>query len=195
MAETTCSINDCENKTVGRGWCRMHYARWRRTGDPLKVRLVKHGTPEATIDANSEWRDGCLEWTGSVGGPGYPRVTVDGQRKNAHRYVWERHNGAIPTEAYIDHACCNKRCLNIDHLRLATPAQNTYNRKGPTPGRKFDLPRNVYPVNGRGNWEEGSFYVMIRRQKIGGLFSTPEEAAEVAEEARRQMFGTYAGRG
>lgn len=30
-----CAIDDCGQPTVGRGWCRTHYSRWRRHGDPL----------------------------------------------------------------------------------------------------------------------------------------------------------------
>jgi hypothetical protein len=30
-----CSIEDCPERRVFRGWCSMHYERWRRLGDPL----------------------------------------------------------------------------------------------------------------------------------------------------------------
>jgi hypothetical protein len=30
-----CTIPDCGKPVVGRGWCSMHYARWRTYGDPL----------------------------------------------------------------------------------------------------------------------------------------------------------------
>lgn len=34
MADRTCSINGCEKKVFGHGWCNTHYCRWRRHGDP-----------------------------------------------------------------------------------------------------------------------------------------------------------------
>lgn len=34
MAQSTCSIEGCDLKHYGRGWCSMHYTRWRRYGSP-----------------------------------------------------------------------------------------------------------------------------------------------------------------
>lgn len=173
----------------------MHWQRWSRTGDPTVSRLIRYGTPEKTIAAHTEWRGQCLVWTGAVGGAGYARVTENGTRVLAHRYVWERAFGPIPSGEFIDHACHNRRCLNVRHLRLATPAENTYNRRGRASGRKHDLPRNVYPSNASDGREPSSYYVVISRKRFGGYYRTPEEAAAVAEDARRMMFGAFAGRG
>lgn len=35
MAEDTCSVWGCEKAATVRGWCPMHYQRWRRYGTPL----------------------------------------------------------------------------------------------------------------------------------------------------------------
>lgn len=34
MADATCTIEGCGKKMLARGWCSMHYRRWRVTGDP-----------------------------------------------------------------------------------------------------------------------------------------------------------------
>jgi len=34
MADRTCSIDGCERPTVGRGYCSMHWQRWKRLGHP-----------------------------------------------------------------------------------------------------------------------------------------------------------------
>jgi hypothetical protein len=36
-----CEIPDCGKFVVGRGWCRMHYGRWDRHGDPNRTRPPK----------------------------------------------------------------------------------------------------------------------------------------------------------
>lgn len=41
MAERTCSIEGCEKRHVARGWCGMHYQRWKVYGDPsVRVRPI-----------------------------------------------------------------------------------------------------------------------------------------------------------
>lgn len=37
---SACSIEGCGGKVAGRGFCMMHYTRFRRTGDPLKTRRI-----------------------------------------------------------------------------------------------------------------------------------------------------------
>lgn len=37
-----CSIDGCEKKVQGRGWCAAHYRRWRIYGDPLTARRSTH---------------------------------------------------------------------------------------------------------------------------------------------------------
>lgn len=32
-----CTVYDCLRPRWARGWCKAHYGRWRRTGDPLGV--------------------------------------------------------------------------------------------------------------------------------------------------------------
>jgi len=48
-----CTIAGCEKPILGRGWCSMHYARWRTYGDPL------HRTRPYSQQPESCTADGC----------------------------------------------------------------------------------------------------------------------------------------
>ena len=74
---------------------------------------------------------GCWEWTGAKSPIGYGSCTNyaepdKGRRKNiaAHRLVWLLERGPIPPNLQIDHLCCNKGCVNPDHLELVTQREN-----------------------------------------------------------------------
>ena len=56
----------------------------------------------------------------------YPTVSLDGRTISAHRAAWIIANGPIPEDTpFVLHDCDNKRCVNLDHLRLGTAANNT----------------------------------------------------------------------
>lgn len=40
-AKVECSIENCHNGVVGRGWCGKHWQRWRAHGDPLKAYRIR----------------------------------------------------------------------------------------------------------------------------------------------------------
>lgn len=183
-----CSIEDCTKQAIARGWCDMHWQRWRKHGDPLALR--NYGDPEADFLARTEPLVGepaHIIWTGAVNRKGYGVLHVNGRARYAHRFAWERANGPIPDGLHVDHACWEPSCVNVDHLRLATPQQNTWNRSGAMPGR--GLPRGVYRTGRR-------YVARIGHNGANlylGTFDTPEEAAAVASAKRKELFGEFAG--
>ena len=66
----------------------------------------------------------CLEWTDYVDPQGYGHIRVGKKIKLAHRVAWEEVRGVIAGGLVIDHMCRNRRCVEVDHLRLVTPRVN-----------------------------------------------------------------------
>lgn len=46
--EQECSVEGCDDPAKVKGWCRIHYTRWYRHGDPTTV-LPKKGRPRSRL--------------------------------------------------------------------------------------------------------------------------------------------------
>jgi hypothetical protein len=90
-----------------------HYQRWRRTGST--VRPTQHDILMRRV----EWDDGCLVDPHCRPGV-YPLV---GKRKATH-IVLEHHGHLRPRGAHALHSCDRTECVNIEHLRWGTHAEN-----------------------------------------------------------------------
>jgi hypothetical protein len=114
---------------LARGWCSLHYARWRRTGDPMPEQPVqRHGAPieeriESLIDKSGP--GGCWLWTGHGRGKfGYGGIKIGSRGHYAHRVVYELLVGPVPKGLELDHLCRVPRCVNPAHLEPVTRREN-----------------------------------------------------------------------
>lgn len=119
-----CSVDGCTKRAEARGWCQMHYVRWKKYGDVHAVALV-HNDPDRRFRESYTVTDsGCWQWTGWLESNGYARFTIGQKRTGAHRWAYERFVGSIPPGMAIDHLCRNRACVNPDHLEPVTTRAN-----------------------------------------------------------------------
>ena len=187
-----CAIEECSRPRKARGWCSVHYGRWRKHGDPHFVTKQHHLDPEDSFAYYTipEPMTGCMLWWGTVTHGGYGVLRIKGKIQRAHRYSWERSVGPIPDGLFLDHTCHTPACVNVEHLRLATATQNGQHRRGRRSNRTNNYARGVYKTDG------GRYAARLKLNGNPvwlGSYTTPEAAALAAEAGREQMFGEYAG--
>lgn len=191
MSVTICKIDGCDKPRKARGWCGLHWQRWRTHGDP-RADLPpgdRSTDPTEAFLARTEpivGDPGCIVWTGALTN-GYGCLRIEGRTFRAHRWAWEQEHGPIPDGKVLDHICWNRACVNVAHLRLATRQQNVWNQSGANRGRS--LPRGVFARGPR---------YMARVGHNGtdhylGTFDTVDEASRAAQHARSVYYGEFAG--
>lgn len=173
-----CAAETCASLASRRDLCAKHDGH-KRYGTPLERFARKFRT------------DGdCLVWRTHLNPDGYGLFYADGKLHSAHRWIWEQKRGPIPEGMQIDHTCWKPACVNVDHLRVASPGENSAYRSGPSAANKSTGVRNVYP-NG------GGYVVLIRKDGDLLNFGTHRDiadAARIAVAERARLFGSYAGR-
>lgn len=134
MADRTCSIQGCNAPHNSRGWCRKHYERWCRHGDPLYTCYVV-GDDVERFWSHVDRRSDCWLWTSALDNHGYGAFTLPGKTAKAHRYAYELLVGPIPDGLTLDHVkargCRHRHCVNPAHLEPVSRGVNTMRGASP----------------------------------------------------------------
>lgn len=179
-----CTVEGCDKPINCRGWCSMHYWRWRTHGD---ISVNNSGRDLPMVDRfwmKVQKRPGCWNWTGGAR-DGYGTFTEKhkGRTHLAHRLSYELTVGPIPDGKVLDHRCRNTLCVNPSHLRPVTRKQNGEHRGG----ARRDSSTGVLGVHVRKN----RFVAAVGHNGKtygGGSFKTLEEAAQAVKDLRLSLF-------
>lgn len=70
-------------------------------------------------------KSGCLEFQGARDRDGYGRARANGKTMGAHKIVYESIHGPVADGMVVMHTCDNPSCVEIDHLGVGYPKDNT----------------------------------------------------------------------
>lgn len=158
----------------------MAYAIHSDVSQDLKDRFMSRVYPCPT--------SGCWLWGGSWYNTGYGEVWVNSRKALAHRLAYAIFVGDVLGENIIDHKCCNKHCVNPEHLRLCDKSQNGANR-GLNKNNKSGF-KGVSFSKRNGKWV--ATISPDGKSKFLGYFDTPEEAYERRKQEDAKVFGEFA---
>lgn len=124
-----CSITDCGKKHDACGYCKVHYMRMRRHGDPLFSQGTEPGKVKEFYETTVLKYEGdeCLIWPYSRHPNGYGTVSKDGKTTGVSRLVCKETCGDPPTPDHeAAHSCGNGHlgCVTKRHLSWKTPKGN-----------------------------------------------------------------------
>lgn len=125
-----CDVSGCDQKVYCKGFCRAHYNRMTRHGDPLGgLSRAKRGAPRKwLLEHVSHNGDDCLIWPFfRVEGRGYGRI----ERNFAHREMCILAHGEPPDgKPYATHSCGNGHggCVNPKHLVWGSAKKNAQDK-------------------------------------------------------------------
>ena len=88
----------------------------------MKKKPIKRAEGKYVVDPISQ----CWHWTGSKNKAGYGRIWCSETQRPlmAHRVLYEAERGKVPKNKELDHLCCNKSCVNPQHLQAVTSSEN-----------------------------------------------------------------------
>ena len=120
-----CSLEGCNKKRHGKGFCRNHHYRFWKHGDPLKGG-ASNGSPAKFVEESiKDPGPDCIIWPFFKSKAGYGQVEKDGNVWPAHRFALILFTGVDHKHLNAAHGPCNTpACINPLHLSWKTQKEN-----------------------------------------------------------------------
>lgn len=129
LYEGFCTVENCEKHFYAKEFCRKHYDRFRKYGDPLAGGTF-YGEPETFFkESLNQETDECIIWKYGRDTGGYGNIYWEGKSWKVHRLSCYLTYG--PPKAHMDAAhgpCHNTLCFNPRHLSWKTEKENMEDR-------------------------------------------------------------------
>lgn len=142
--------------------------------------------------------DGCWHWDAAKDKRGYGQFCIRYKRFVAHRFAYEVLVGPIPNGLVLDHLCCNKSCVNPDHLEPVTVQVNSSraglkqrvgSRQSHCPlGHAMTVPNTIYHRNGRSTCRQCTKASQGRSRELRRLRLLAEREAMVRPKSQAEML-------
>lgn len=185
-----CPVEGCDwVGPLNGGLCSGHYTQ-KYKGKPF-TKIVRFNTVEDRFwsKVNRGEPDECWEWQGCLTTTGYGQFAsreLPEVGRKAHRHAFRFTHGYLSPEIILDHKCRNRICVNPNHLREVTVAENSENMGLRSDNKSGS--RGVY-------WDKRHGYWVARINKNGEqvyckIFKSKDEAVEAVRLKRLEIY-TY----
>lgn len=115
----------CPKPIYCKGLCRAHYVKLRRYNDPLGGKF-SHGLTEWIADlVQQPPTTNCIDWPFSTYSNGYPQYR---NRRGTHAVLEMAGRPRPAATSMVLHSCDRRICVNPQHLRWGTHADNMNDR-------------------------------------------------------------------
>ncbi len=130
----SCSVKGCSNPHDAKGYCRMHYGRWKNHGDPTITTKPANGTLMRWLSDHLDYEDDpCLIWPfARCARSGSAQITIKKRTVNPARVICEMLYGPPPTSKHEAAHSCGKGhegCVHPRHVRWATHKENEADKR------------------------------------------------------------------